>query len=120
MHSSFVCESWDPKYFDDITGFPLDPVLVKQARDEEIRYLTEALKVWEIVDRDAGLALMHGVKAIPVRWVDINKGSEAAPEYRSRLVVMETKRRSTIDPQDKGAVFAATPPLEALRLGSVM
>ena len=29
---------------------------------------------------------------------------------------METKRRSTIAPEDKGAVFSATPPLEAFRM----
>ena len=56
---------------------------------------------------------MNGMKPIPLRWVDINKGSETSKEYRSRLVVMETKRRSTIAPEDKGAVFSATPPLEA-------
>ena len=60
------------------------------------------------------------MKPIPLRWVDINKGSETAKEYRSRLVVMETKRLSTIAPEDKGAVFSATPPLEAVRmLGSL-
>ena len=56
------------------------------------------------------------MKPIPLRWVDINKGSETAKEYRSRLVVMETKRGSTIAPEDKGAVFSATPPLEAVRM----
>ena len=59
---------------------------------------------------------MNGMKPIPLRWVDINKGSETSKEYRSRLVVMETKRRSTIAPEDKGAVFSATPPLEAVRM----
>ena len=48
--------------------------------------------------------------------MDINKGSETSKEYRSRLVVMETKRRSTIAPEDKGAVFSATPSLEAVRM----
>ena len=56
------------------------------------------------------------MKPIPLRWVDINKGSETSKEYRSRLVVMETERRSTIAPEDKGAVFSAAPPLEAVRM----
>ena len=43
-------------------------------------------------------------------------GHETAKEYRSRLVVMETKRRSTSVPEDKGAVFSATPPLEAVHM----
>ena len=48
--------------------------------------------------------------------MDINKGSGTAKEYRSRLVVMETKRPSTIAPEDKGAVFSVAPPLEAVRM----
>lgn len=58
---------------------------------------------------------MNGTAPISVRWVDTSNGSKAAPEYRSRLVVIETKRRSTIYLQDNGSVFASTPPLEATR-----
>ena len=43
------------------------------------------------------------------RWVDINKGDEHKPFYRSRLVAQEYKR------QADWSFFAATPPLEALR-----
>ena len=111
---------WAPtaqtEFFDDLTGFALEPPLVRLARIEEINYLIMDLDVWEIVDRDFALERMNGMKPIPLRWVDINKGSETSKEYRSRLVVMETKRRSTIAPEDKGAVFSATPPLEAVRM----
>ena len=79
-----------------------------------MNYLITDLDVWEIVDRDFALERMNGMKPIPLRWVDINK--ETTKECRSRLVVMETKRRSTIVPEDKGAVFSATPPLEAVRM----
>ena len=46
---------------------------------------------------------------ISCRWVDINKGDDQAPEYRSRLVAREVKRDRRQD------MFAATPPLTSLR-----
>ena len=51
-----------------------------------------------------------GRKPIGVKWVDVNKGDERRPEYRSRLVAKETKRDKRED------LFAATPPLEALKI----
>jgi hypothetical protein len=51
-----------------------------------------------------------GKEPIGTRWVDVNKGDEANPEYRSRLVAQEIKRDNRED------LFAATPPLEALKL----
>ena len=89
------------EFFDDLTGFALEPPLVRLARIEEMNYLIMDLNVWEIVDRDFALERMNGRKPIPLRWVDINKGSETSKEYRSRLVVMETKRRSTIAQRTK-------------------
>ena len=49
-------------------------------------------------------------KIIGVRWVDVNKGDSQDPEYRSRLV----GREFNVGKDD--ALYAATPPLEALRL----
>ena len=43
------------------------------------------------------------------KWVDINKGDESSPNYRSRLVGREFKKNKRDD------LFAATPPLEAIR-----
>ena len=80
-----------------------------------MNFLIMDLDVWEIVDQDFALERMSGMKPVPLR-VDMNKGSETSKEFRSCLVVMETKRRSTIAPEDKGAVFSATPPLEAVRM----
>ena len=55
-----------------------------------------------------------GAPIIKVRWVDTNKGTEEAPEVRSRLVAMELKSRTgDMNPFD---VFSATPPIEAVRL----
>ena len=49
---------------------------------------------------------MENIKA---RWIDINKGDDDNPVYRSRLVGKDFN-----DGQMDG-LFAATPPLEALR-----
>ena len=43
----------------------------------------------------------------------MNKGDESRLELRSRLVVQETKRVTTLGPQDAASAFAATLSLEA-------
>ena len=48
-------------------------------------------------------------KLVRTKWIDTNKGDQAHPDYRSRLVAMEFN-----DGQDP-SLFAATPPLEAMR-----
>ena len=48
-----------------------------------------------------------GKGPIGVRWIDINKGDEVKPKFRSRLVAQE------INNDGKESIFAATPPLEA-------
>ena len=48
---------------------------------------------------------------IGTKWVDINKGDDTNPEYRSRLVAQELKSQSVM-----GDLFAATPPWEAKKL----
>ena len=58
--------------------------------------------------RNVGKQLGKG--PLGTRWVDINKGDEDRPEYRSRLVAKELKTDKRED------LFAATPPLEALKL----
>ena len=50
-----------------------------------------------------------GKQPLGIRWIDINKGDEEYEEYRSRLVAKEIKRDKRED------LFAATPPLEALK-----
>lgn len=46
--------------------------------------------------------------------ISFNNGSMAEGECRSRLVIMETKRRSTINQQDEGVAFNGAPPLKAV------
>ena len=51
-----------------------------------------------------------GQPPIGTRWVDVNKGDDQNPEYRSRLVAQELNTHKRQD------LFAATPPLEAKKL----
>ena len=97
----------DGPYRDSITGQPLLPELVREARRKELEYFATK-KVWELRDRGEAVR-RQGKPPISVRWVDINKGDDEEPNYRSRLVAREN-RRAGEDP-----VFAPTPPLESIR-----
>ena len=92
--------------FDDITGMKLDAGKVIEARTKEIHYVRD-MRVYDKIPR--AQAVRKGWKVIKTRWVDINKGDEDHPEYRSRLVGREFR---FLDPTMPGT-FAATPPLEA-------
>ena len=78
---------------------------VINARKLEMDYI-KRLGVYEKVPRaQAGKS-----KIISVRWIDTNKGDDASPDYRSRLVAREIKRDKRLD------LFVATPPIETLKL----
>ena len=94
-------------FIDEISGKPLSAQLVVKAREEEL-FFAHRYHVWDVVD-EAECWANTGAAPIGVRWIDINKGDEARPNYRSRLVVQEIRR----DPHAE--YFAATPPLESLR-----
>ena len=64
------------------TVLPLNPEMVKRARELEMQYMDE-LKVLQDSDRDACMA-QTGRPPIPTDWVD--KGDSLRPNYRSRLV----------------------------------
>ena len=49
-------------------------------------------------------------KVITTKWIDVNQGDEATPNVRLRLVGRELKLDNPLD------LFAATPPLESLRV----
>ena len=99
---SFPLAAWD-----DISAAPLNPEMVKAARQLEIKYAEQKL-VWEKIPR--AVAQQRGWKIVKSRWIDINKGDDKAPNYRSRMVGKEFND-SVLE-----GLFAATPPLEALRL----
>ena len=65
--------------------------------------------VWEVTERKTALA--QGVPIVGTRWLDIEKGDAAHTNLRSRLVAQEYN-----DGSEYSGLFAATPPLEALRL----
>ena len=95
----------DQESRDRSTGLPLNPEMVKKARE----YMEE-LKVLEDSDQNACMA-ETGRPPIPTDWVDINKGDSLRPNYRSGLVCQETRGRSIIDVEDWAATFAARPPI---------
>ena len=92
---------------DSITGQVLRSELVKQARQEEMDYFVSK-NVWKKAPREEALR-RQGKPPITVKWVDINKGDDEHPKYRSRLVAREVRRAW------EATVFSPTPPLEALR-----
>ena len=93
----------DCEFIDDTTGVPLDKELAIQARRLEIEYFRK-MGVYTKVKREPWM------KVITTRWLDTNKGDETSPSYRARLVGRELKRDRRDD------LFAATPPLESLRM----
>ena len=95
------------KYRDSLTGQPLRPELVREARAKELRYF-ESKRVWTKVKRAEAVA-RQGKAPITVKWIDINKGDDENPLYRSRLVAREVRKHG------EASIFAPTPPLEALR-----
>ena len=90
-------------FFDDVTGAPLNKKLATEARRLEIEYFRK-MGVYTKVRREKWM------KVITTRWIDTSKGDEQTPDYRARLVGREIKRDRRDD------LFAATPPLESLRM----
>ena len=93
--------------WDDVSNAELVPKLVREARALEMEYFY-MLGLYERVPRSH--QVHTGEKIIGVRWVDVNKGDATDTNYRSRLV----GREFNIGRDD--ALYAATPPLEALRV----
>ena len=77
-----------------------------EARSKEVQYVREK-KVWPKITRREAQA--QGWKIIKARWIDMNKGDDANPVYRSRLVGKE------FNTGEMDGIFAGTPPLEAMR-----
>ena len=93
--------------WDDVSSENLVPELVHAARASEMSYF-EKLGVYERVPRSHQVAT--GGKVVGVRWVDIDKGDAEDTNYRSSLV----GREFNVGRDD--ALYASSPPLEALRL----
>ena len=91
-----------------MSGAELDPAMVKGARKEAMEYVRK-MHLYDKV-HIAECKRATGKMPITVRWIDINKGDEEHPNYRSRIVVRE------INTCKRDDLFAATPPLEALKV----
>ena len=64
--------------------------------------------VWRHVPRDECFQ-NTGKPPIKLRWIDINKGDDTSPLYRSRIVAKEINTHARPD------LFAATPPVEYIK-----
>lgn len=93
------CTAWD-----DVSGLPLDPQRVAEARRLEMDYY----KIMEVYDKVPLSEFWEktGRGPLKARWIDIDKGTR----YRSRWVAKQFKN------SDVEEWFAATPPIEALRM----
>ena len=96
-------------YRDDLSGQILRDDLVREARQKELAYFCEK-GVWVKRPKDEARR-RTGKGPISVRWVDVNKGDDMNPRYRSRLVARQMKAHD----KSGASFFAPTPPLEALR-----
>ena len=68
---------------DDLTGMKLDAGKVVEARAKEVTYLRDK-RVYDKIPRHQ--AVRNKWMIIRTRWIDINKGDDENPVYRSRLV----------------------------------
>ena len=95
--------------WDDLTHMRLDAGKVKEEREKEMRYIRD-MRVYNKIPRSQ--AVRNGWKIVKTRWVDISKGDDANPVYQSRLVGKE------FNTELMNGLFAGTPPLEGLQMGS--
>jgi hypothetical protein len=96
------------RYWDAITNEELPAGLTSAARAEELAFMAE-WKVWDVVPV-AECWKNTGKKPLQSKWVDVNKGDLKRPVVRSRFVAKEFADKRSDE------FFAATPPLEALRM----
>ena len=107
LKSSEDEETWYEAW-DDVKDRELDPKLVMKARSEEVRYIHKS-NLYKKAPRSRCYEVT-GKAPIKSGWVDTNKGDSENPNYRSRWVGKEYNTGKDTD------MFAATPPLEALRV----
>ena len=95
---------------DDVSGEPLKCEMVVAARKLELEFF-ENMGVYARVTRAEAPASGKGM-VIQGRWIDVNKDSSEMSDYRSMFGGKEFNKRQAATPD----LYAATPPLEALKL----
>ena len=95
-------------YWDELSGRELKPQMVRNARREEMGEVYKHNVYTKVPISESWNVTGKG--PIGSRWIDINKGDDEKPDYRSRLVAQEINDKKRED------LFAATPPLEAKKL----
>ncbi len=103
-------QGYSGRFRDDLTGQVLKDELVREARAKELEYF-HSKSVWIKVSKQS-VRQRGGRPPISVRWVDVNKGDDLNPKYRSRLVARQLKALDS----SGTSYFAPAPPLEALRV----
>ena len=99
---------YEKQFYDTSTECKLPTPLVHEAMTEELTAMVK-MKVWRDLEENE---LLPSDKVITTRWVIVNKGEDAKPLVRARLVAREIKGRDG----SSADTFAATPPLDALRM----
>ena len=103
-------QGYSGRFRDDLSGQVLRDDLVHEARAKELEYF-HSKGVW--VKAPVSEARRRtGRPPVTVRWVDVNKGDELVPKYRSRLVARQMK---ALDSSGQSFFAPAPPPIEALR-----
>ena len=96
------------QFWDEITHESLPADLTRAARQEELEFMND-WQVWDVVPTSECRA-RTGKSPLKGKWVDVNKGDRERPIIRCRWVAKEFATYKSAE------FFAATPPLEALRM----
>ena len=90
-------QDWNfkPRYIDEYTGEVLDPKLIREALVEELNFYNEK-RIWELADLRQAKAVADVVH-VRTRWVLCNKGDNATPDMRARLVACEVNKTGKED-----------------------
>ena len=116
-HVDDMCEDVDPdvqragtgiEYWDDVHGSRLDPKLVAQAEEDELRRFGK-MKVYEYINRKEAEQDPEGI-FVKTRWVRTDKGTEEEPKVRARLVAQELAYGERLD-----ELFSGTPSLATVK-----
>ena len=100
---------WEGWHWDDNEGGWLDPELCAKARQEEVECIRRH-KMCTRVSREVCLR-ETGRAPLKTGWAETDKGQPGKPNVRARWVAKEYR-----DTRETRELYAATPPLEALKV----